>query len=149
MCGLLMIMHWLTATCTVQQTLNQSMSSTQRSAKHQQFDSSSFHHDRVVIKGDYEVVHSDEIHLTTAQQLPVKTPCSPQKGCTSWIVSNTWEPQDSRELSLDPSGEWCDEAFEGAVMDVRPQVKLVCKCTCVSMSGNLPLDVLFGTESGV
>jgi hypothetical protein len=96
-----------------------------RAPKRQRIDASGSHRDRVLFDGDYEVIHSRETHLTSVRRLPVETPRSPQKGRTSWIVGESWEPEDSTELGLDPTGDWCDEALEGPVIDVTPPTKKI------------------------
>ena len=97
----------------------------------------------MLFDGDYEVIHSREIRLTTARRLPIETPRSPQKGRTSWIVGESWEPEDSSELGLDPTGEWCDEAFEGPVTDNKSPAKKVRKRSSIPVSSVLVFEVLY------
>lgn len=92
-----------------------------RAAKRQRASLGGSYHDRVVDDDDFEVVHSRESHLSSRRQ-HVETPRSPQKGRTTWVVGETWTPEDDPELGLDPTN-WCDEEFEKEVMEPPRPVK--------------------------
>lgn len=82
------------------------------------------YHDRIVESDDFEVVYTREEGLN-GRKHHVETPRSPQRGRTSWVTGgNTWAPQDSPELGLDPVGDWCDEEYDKEVTDEpRPHAK--------------------------
>lgn len=73
------------------------------------------YHNCVVKEEDFEVVYSHESGLNHCQ-IHIETPQLPQKGRTTWIVSDSWAPQDDPEIGLDPAG-WCDEEFAKEVTE--------------------------------
>lgn len=84
-------------------------------AKRQRISIGGSYHDRVVDPEDFEIVHARESHLSSRRQ-NIETPRSPQKGRTTWVVGETWIPEDDPELGLDPGGDWFDEELDKDVM---------------------------------
>lgn len=94
-----------------------------RAAKRQRASLGGSYRDRVVDDEDMEVVHSRDSFLSSRGKT-IETPRSPQKGRTTWVVGETWVPEDDPELGLDPGGGWYDEELEKDVMELpRPLEK--------------------------
>ena len=83
------------------------------------------YHDHVENPNDYQVIHTQEAHVEKLRQHTVLTPRNPQRG-TPWNLGNSWLPEDNVEFSLDPDGEWYDEAVDAPIMAAIP-VQLVPK----------------------
>ncbi|KAG6822028.1 hypothetical protein H0H92_015595, partial [Tricholoma furcatifolium] len=89
--------------------------------------SKAYHHDRVALPDDFEVIHSRQaatIRVSNSSRV-VETPRSPQRGRTTWNLGSNWAPDDDTELALDPDGELYDLAMESQVLeepvdDVQP-----------------------------
>jgi hypothetical protein len=83
-------------------------------SKHQK---TTAYHDRVDLPDDFEVVHSWETHLNPRGRLLVDTPCSPQKGWTTWVVGDSWAPEENFEFALDLDSEWYDKQVEAPITE--------------------------------
>ena len=88
-----------------------------RPPKRQRLNTSGAYHDRLPLEDDFEVVHARETRLTANRRIPVETQRSPLKGRTSWVVGDSWAPEDSTEYGLDQGGEWYDVQLETHVME--------------------------------
>lgn len=90
-----------------------------RASKRQRTDQRTYR-DRLVLPDDFEVIHSRQSSLTSTRRIPVETQRSPQRGRTAWLFGDSWAPEDSTEVGLEPDWSWCDAAFEGPVTEVLP-----------------------------
>ena len=85
------------------------------------------YHDRLTLDNNFEVIHTHGTHLTSARKIPIETQHSPLKGCTSWMVGNSWELEDSTEFGLDLGDGWCNEQLDASVIKASILLSLLKK----------------------
>ncbi|KAF8222793.1 hypothetical protein L208DRAFT_1320518 [Tricholoma matsutake] len=85
-------------------------------SKHQCIDKGS-HHNWVDLSDDFKVVHTREVRVVKNGRLPHETPCSPQKGHTTWTTCVSWAPEDNPEFALNPDGNWYDVELNAPITD--------------------------------
>lgn len=75
---------------------------------------------RIEDDDDFEVVKARTSSLHGPGGLPLDSAKSPLKGRTTWTEMDSWEPEDSTELDLDPDSAWFEEEMEAGFDKILP-----------------------------
>src|SRR5690348_6457839 len=76
----------------------------------------SAYRERIDLEDDLEVVHARTSHVN-ARGVTIDTPPSPQRTCTTWILRNSWGPEDNTEFALEQSDDWVNVAVDSEVFE--------------------------------
>lgn len=76
--------------------------------------------DRIPLEEDFEVVQARTASRTTFSRTAVDLGSFSVP--SPWTVGSSWAPEENDDFSLDPDGEWYDEALEADVGDVMESI---------------------------
>lgn len=94
----------------------------ERTSKRNTVHFGSAYRDRIPLEEDFEVVQA-----RTTSRVPFNHVAADRRSFSvpsPWTAGSSWAPEENTEFSLDPNGDWYDEALEADIPGVMQVIQI-------------------------